>query len=73
MDDSIEKICQVLNVKSNTIFTFDEFIQNEFNKPYNEIKDREDVKALRHAWNTSCNSLLQIISELRLMAKGIKK
>ena len=73
-EDSIELICKILKVNENTIFTFKDFVENEFKKPLNEVENLEEVKRLHRAWNKSCESLLQIMYEmnqLSLKQKGV--
>lgn len=70
--DNIKKICTIMNIENNHIITFEDFIESEFNKPFDEVKDLLEVKMLRKAWNKSCESLLNLLDGISLIAKHLK-
>jgi hypothetical protein len=70
LSDAIVKLCQALNVESNDIYTFEQFIESEFNIPFAHIKNTDEVMRLRRAWNISCESLLQVLNGLKLLSRG---
>lgn len=74
-DDVLRKVCTILKVDNNEIITFEDFIEAEFKVSYDEIKNDPQIGILRKAWNISCESLLNVLDGISLIAKelNIKK
>jgi hypothetical protein len=70
-NDSIKKICTILHLDSNDIITFEDFVASEYKRPYEEIKNNLEIKKLRKAWNVSCESLLDILDGITLIARQL--
>jgi hypothetical protein len=70
--DAITKVCSILNIADNSIITFEDFVELEYNKPYDEVKDLPEVKLLRKAWNISCESLLNVLEGISLISKNLE-
>ena len=74
-NDTLKKVCTILNVDNAGIITFEDFVEAEFGKTYEEVKDDPQIELLRKAWNISCESLLNVLDGITLIAKelNIKK
>lgn len=70
--DTIRKVCTILDIEDNNIFTFEDFIESHLNKSYEEVQDMPEVSALRKAWNKSCESLLNILDGISVIAEQLK-
>lgn len=73
MSDTIKKVCAILNLNDNDIFTFQDFIEAKFNKPYKEVENNPEVISLREAWNMSCESLLNVLNGITYLDEKLKK
>lgn len=69
--DSIRKVCKILDIDDDQIITFEDFVEAQFKKPYEEVKDDPQVQFLRKAWNKSCESLLNILDGISIIAEQL--
>ena len=70
-DDRIKHVCKILNIDSNEIITFKDFVESQYNKSYDDIKNNPEIKLLRKAWNISCESLLNVLDGITLLSKKL--
>lgn len=55
--DFIEDLCIALGISTDHVFTFKDFINEE----YSGIKSSEEINRLRKAWNIGCDVLLSLL------------
>lgn len=70
-EDTIRKVCNVLDIDDNTIITFEDFVELQFERPYEEVKNEPEIAILRKAWNKSCESLLTILDGISVIAERL--
>lgn len=70
--DTITKVCSILNISDDSIITFEDFVEVEYNRPYEEVKDLPEIKLLRKSWNISCESLLNVLEGISLISKKLE-
>lgn len=73
MKDTIRDICNILQIHDSQVVTFEDYIELRFGKSYKELKNEKKIKELRDVWNTSCESLLNVLDGINMLAKKFEK